>query len=357
MTLPKVLLVDDLKVNFEMASLVLEKICDLVWVDNGHEAIKVLQDGLKVDLILLDIMMPVMNGYDACRIIKSDEDLKHIPIIFITALGEVRDEQLGIDLGASDYIIRPFSPAILRARVSTYLALATKDKQNELTLSKYANELFQDKLKLIECLAIAVDSRHKEPQYHVKRVADYSCVIARAAGVNELEISVIRIAALLHDVGKISLPDALLDHAHGFSQEELETIKQHGVLGLHLFNDYSGHLIDTIKQVTRSHHEKWDGTGYPDKLKGKEIPLAARIIAIADAFDRKTASDSGKRVWTVSEAISYLEHRSGDFFDPMLVPYVRANEQDFARICNDEYALPADKNISKWTSIFKSKHH
>lgn len=300
------LLVDDEASNLQVLRHTLQNEYRLLFAKDGQTALKlVAQD--RPDLILLDVMMPGMSGHDVCRKLKQDPSTASVPVIFVTALADVEHEYEGLDLGAVDYIVKPFNPQIVRARVRTHLSLV------------HANEVLQTRLQIVRCLGKAAEYKDNETGTHVIRMSHYARLIALAMGFSEAQAEELLHAAPMHDIGKIGIPDAILLKPGPLSEAEWETMKQHTTIGASILGEHASGLLRMAASIALHHHEKWDGSGYPKGLAGNDIPIEARIVAVADVFDALTSARPYKPAWSVEDALALLREQSGHHFDPDVV--------------------------------------
>jgi putative two-component system response regulator len=258
-------------------------------------------------LILLDIMMPHMNGFEVCEHVKRNPKTAHIPIIFVTALGDESDEYKGFELGAVDYITKPISPAIVRARVKTHLSLVQ------------AEQLKQAHIDLVQRLGRAAEYKDTDTGEHIVRMSQYSKVLALGIGMSENQAELLHQAAPMHDVGKIGIPDAILLKPGKLSEQEFEHMKEHALIGAKILANSSSPLLQLAHTLAIEHHEKWDGTGYPYGLKGDEISIEGRIVAVADVFDALTSKRPYKDAWSVEKAVAHMKDQAGSHFDPAII--------------------------------------
>ncbi|MDH0895985.1 MULTISPECIES: two-component system response regulator [unclassified Pseudomonas] len=303
---PKLLLVDDEPTNLQVLRQILQDDYRLLFAKDGDKALE-LAEQENPALILLDVMMPGMTGHEVCARLKTQPATSTIPVIFVTALADVEDEARGFEVGAVDYITKPVSPPIVRARVRTHLSLVR------------AEELHETRLQIVQRLGLASEYKDNETGLHVIRMSHYTYVLAKAAGYSEREADDLLNAAPMHDVGKIGIPDAILQKNGKLDDAEWAVMRQHAQIGAEIIGEHDSGLLKTARIIALTHHEKWDGSGYPNGLKGEEIPLAGRIVAIADVFDALTSVRPYKAAWPVEEAISLLRRESGRHFDPELV--------------------------------------
>lgn len=329
-----ILVVDDVDYNYQIVQLILGQDYELTCASRGDEALRKLREGLRPDLILLDVVMPGMNGFEVCERIKSDYRIRDIPVIFTTGLGEVKDEQKGFDVGAADYIVKPYSPAIMRARIKTQLALLDQHRELQRLVEERTREIEDTQIVVIERLGKAAEYKDNQTGKHVIRMSWYAKILAKAAGMCEKDAETLRLAAPMHDVGKIKIPDRILKSSEKLSEEDMETMKQHARFGAEIIGDHHSDLLMMAKEVALRHHERWDGKGYPDGLKGEDIPLTARVVMVADVFDALTSSRPYKEPWTIENAVKYIEDNAGRAFDPGVANLVRENLPGFKEIYN-----------------------
>lgn len=305
-TRPKLLLVDDEPTNLQVLRQVLQDDYRLFFAKDGDKALELAARECP-DLILLDVMMPGMTGYEVCSRLKQSEATAAIPVIFVTALADVDDEARGFEVGAVDYITKPISPPIVRARVRTHLSLVRVD------------ELKATRLQIVQRLGLAAEYKDNETGLHVIRMSHYSRVLALAAGFSEQAADDLLNAAPMHDVGKIGIPDAILQKNGKLDDAEWQVMRSHAQIGADIIGEHPSGLLQMARSIALTHHEKWDGTGYPNGLKGEDIPLTGRVVAIADVFDALTSVRPYKAAWSVEEALELLRRESGKHFDPQLV--------------------------------------
>ncbi len=303
---PQLLVVDDEPANLQVLRHILQEDYRLLFAKDGAKALE-LAAREKPELILLDVMMPGMTGYEVCAQLKATPATSTIPVIFVTALADVEDEAQGFAVGAVDYITKPVSPAIVKARVRTHLSLVRVE------------ELRETRLQIVQRLGLAAEYKDNETGLHVIRMSHYSRVLALAAGFSEAQAEELLNAAPMHDVGKIGIPDAVLRKPGKLDGEEWEVMKQHAQIGADIIGEHPSGLLRMAREIALNHHEKWDGSGYPRGIGGAEIPVEARIIAIADVFDALTSERPYKTAWPVEEAVQLLCEQSGRHFDPELV--------------------------------------
>ncbi|MBF0144645.1 MAG: response regulator [Magnetococcales bacterium] len=329
----RIFVVDDTETNIDILLETLGARYDVSVALDGQTALEDIPDR-QPDLILLDVMMPEMDGYEVCRRLKQDPRTRAIPVIFVTARQESEDETFGLGLGAVDYITKPFSPAVVLARVRTHLQLehARRDlahsneiledrvRQRTAELSAKNVELEETRLEIIRRLGRAAEYKDNETGLHVIRMSHYSRLLALAYGMEEKRAEILFQAAPMHDIGKIGIPDLILLKPAHLTDDEWKVMRGHPGIGAGIIGKQRSLLLETARIVALTHHEKWDGTGYPRGLKGHDIPIEGRIVAVADVFDALTTRRPYKDAWPIDKAVAMLQEGAGSHFDPALVP-------------------------------------
>lgn len=319
-----ILVVDDTPENIDILVGVLGEDYKVRVAIDGSKAIQ-LAAKTQPDLILLDVMMPGMSGYEVCQHIKQDPLTAHIPVIFVTAMSEDRDETRGFQLGAVDYITKPVSAAIVKARVKTHLSLHNQKRLLEEEVQERTQELDATRIEIIRRLSRAAEYKDNETGQHIVRMSHYSRILARQAGLPEHYCELIYNAAPMHDVGKIGIPDVILNKPGKLAPEEWDIMKQHVVIGAEILGEHhSDPLLRMSYNIALTHHEKWDGSGYPNAIAGEDIPLEGRITAIADVFDALTSTRPYKKAWTIDAAMDLIDSEAGKHFDPDLVEHFKS---------------------------------
>ena len=313
----KVLAVDDEAANLMLLHEILQSDYDVIFAKNGQDALKRVMQ--KPDLIILDIMMPGMDGHEVCQRLKADPENKHIPVIFLTAKITVKDEIKGFKLGATDYITKPISPPILLKRVETQLAIYDQQRILEKRVQERTVELMSTRLEVIQRLGKAAEFKDNETGMHVIRMSHYSRLLAQAAGVNGKDTDLIFNAAPMHDIGKIGIPDSILSKPGRLSSKEWKTMQTHPRIGAKIIGKNNSSLLTLARTIALTHHERWDGSGYPQGLEGKDIPFESRIVAIADVFDATSSVRPYKKAWPIEKAFDRINKKAGRHFDPNLV--------------------------------------
>jgi len=314
-----ILVVDDTPRNIEILKEILRSKYKVKAALNGEKALKISQTFPQPDLILLDIMMPELDGYDVIRRLKTNPQTAHIPVIFVTAKSEVDDEKLGFDLGAVDYITKPVSPTLVMARVRTHLAMHDHNRDLEEKINIRTSELNNSRKEIIQRLGRAAEFKDNETGLHVIRMSHYSALIAKKAGMPVPWCELLKNAAPMHDLGKIGIPDNILLKPGKLDEDEWKLMKKHPEFGAEILGSHDSELLTLAQSVALTHHEKWDGSGYPQGLSKTDIPIESRIVAIADVFDALTTARPYKEAWPVEEAVMLIEESAGSHFAPDLV--------------------------------------
>jgi len=316
---PRILIVDDEPVNLKVLKQVLQDDYRLSFAKNGPDALALAKKE-RPSLILLDVMMPGMTGFEICHQLKADSETRTIPVIFVTALSDETDESEGFSAGGVDYINKPISPAIVRARVKTHLSLV------------HIDELQNTHVELIRRLGRAAEFKDNETGMHVIRMSQVSARLAQQMNMGTAFAEQLLHAAPMHDIGKIGIPDRVLLKPGKLDDEELAIMRTHPQLGANILDNSTSPLIRLAHSVALYHHEKWDGTGYPHGLKGEEIPIEARIVAVADVFDALLSKRPYKDPWPLEKAIEEIKSQSGRHFDPVVVEALLACLPDLVAI-------------------------
>lgn len=301
-----ILIVDDEPANLATLRQILSPEYPLVFARSGSEALAAVAKH-QPSLILLDVMMPDMDGYAVCRTLKADSKTEHIPIIFVTSLADVGDETAGFAVGAVDYIIKPVSSPIVKARVHTHLSLVS------------AKQLEQSYHEAIYMLGVASEFRDTDTGIHIWRMAAYSKALAIACDWKEEASNKLELAAMMHDIGKIGIPDSILLKPDKLNAAEWEIIRSHTTVGHDILSKSSAEIIQMASVVALHHHERWDGSGYPCRLSGETIPEAARIVSVADVFDALSMKRPYKEAWPLERVMETMTQGAGTQFDPRII--------------------------------------
>lgn len=333
-----ILVVDDTPDNLSLMSGLLKDLYKVKVANGGEKALKIVQSGTPPDLILLDIMMPEIDGYEVCKRLKADARTRDIPIIFLTAKAEVEDEASGLELGASDYITKPISPPIVLARVKTHLAikgvqdfLRDKNQFLEAEVQKRTAEVMAIQDVTIHAMASLAETRDNETGNHIRRTQHYVKLLADKLRRHprfshfldsDKTIELLFKSAPLHDIGKVGIPDRILLKPGKFEPEEFEIMKTHTTLGRDAILNAEQQLgiempfLNYAKEIAYSHQEKWDGSGYPEGLSGDDIPISARLMAVADVYDALISRRVYKSGMSHEKAVAIMIEGRGTHFDP-----------------------------------------
>ncbi len=300
------LIVDDEPLNLDAMRSILSGSYRLVYARNGSEAVAAAARH-RPSLILMDIQMPDMDGYAACLALKEDVRTQHIPVIFVTSLTDSWDEAKGFECGAVDYITKPVSAHVVQARVRTHLSLVR------------ASRLEQSHRDAIYMLGRAGHFNDNDTGVHIWRMGAIARELALAAGWNAEDSNSLELAAPMHDTGKIGIPGAILRKTGKLDPQEWEIMKGHSRIGHDILSKSDAPVFRMAAEIALRHHEKWDGSGYPDGLRANAIPESARIVAIADVFDALTMKRPYKEPWPTDRVVAQLRADSGTHFDPALL--------------------------------------
>jgi putative two-component system response regulator len=339
-----ILIVDDVTENIDVLIGILGKLYRIRIATSGKDALAQVNREIP-DLILLDIMMPGLSGFDVCKLLKDDPLTRDIPIVFVTALSDKSNEERGLQLGAVDYIYKPFSSDLVKVRVKNHLQLYMKRKELEDEVRQRTRTIDQIKDALIASLAFITETRDPDTGAHIFRTQRYfqlvACeLLARSPGLFDPdEIDLMALSSSLHDIGKIGISDLVLMKRGGLSDEEYREIQNHPLIGgdvLRRTRDYlgpeAGKFLIYASEIAEFHHEHWDGSGYPHGLKGEEIPISARIMAIVDVYDALRSDRPYKGAVTHRETIDIITNGDGrtepEHFDPrVLVAFLQVEKQ------------------------------
>ena len=351
-----ILVVDDTPDNLSLMTGLLRDEYRVKVATNGERALRVAGADPQPDLILLDIMMPGMNGYEVCERLKADERTRNIPVIFLTAKASIEDEQKGLELGAVDYITKPISPPIVLARLKTHLALkAASDflRDNNAFLAREVERRTQQVVAIQDVTVLALTSlaetRDADTGNHIRRTQYYVRALALKlaphprfrAFLTPDTIDLLFKTAPLHDIGKVGIPDRILLKPGRLTPDEFEIIKTHCILGRDAIDHAEQRLgldvdfLDMAKEIAFSHHEKWDGTGYPQGLAGDAIPISARIMAVADVYDALTSRRVYKEPMSNEAALTEIARGRGTHFDPDIADALLAIKDEIQQIAQE----------------------
>lgn len=350
---PVILVVDDTPDNLALMSGLLKDSYRVKLANNGERALMIAAADPAPDLILLDIMMPGIDGYEVCARLKSNPETQHIPVIFLTAKSEIEDERKGLELGAVDYITKPVSPPIVMARVKAQLELKAaadflrdKNAYLEQEVARRTQEVSAIQDVTIMVMASLAETRDTETGNHIRRTQNYVKILALqlkehprfAEFLTERNIQMLYKSAPLHDIGKVGIPDRILLKPGKLTPEEFEIMKTHTTLGRDAIDHAEGMLgmpvdfLNMAKEIALSHQEKWDGSGYPQGLKGDDIPISARLMAVADVYDALISRRVYKEPMPHDQAVEIIRQGRGQHFDPDVADAFLASGDAFHEI-------------------------
>jgi putative two-component system response regulator len=331
-----VLVVDDRPENVEVLDSILSGEYQVRFALSGEKALQVALES-PPDLVLLDIMMPGMDGYTVCRALKEHPVTADVPVIFVTALEEEQDEARGLELGAVDYITKPVGRAVVLARVRTHIALHNQNRILEQRVQERTAQLEESQHEIIRRLGRAAEYKDNETGLHVLRMSHYTRLVAQSLELDDETVDLLFQAAPMHDVGKIGVPDRILLKPGPLDPDEWEAIKKHPAIGAAIIGQHDSPLLEMARTIALTHHEKWNGKGYPHGLAGEDIPLPGRIVAIADVFDALTSDRPYKNAWSFQDATDLIRRESGHHFDPVIVEAFLKVESEVRQI-RDQWA-------------------
>lgn len=337
----KVLIVDDVPENIQVVMGILrEENYDLFFATNGLKALELIEQN-SYDLILLDIMMPIISGLDVCRKIRSNAHLKDLPIIFLTAKTDIDSISEAFEIGGVDYITKPFHANELLARVKTHLDLyraktilkhANLELENRMSLHKarLLGEIEENQKDMVYLLMTVMEAASDETCGHMKRVAEYTKLLAHYHPIiQEDDLDTLYMASLLHDIGKISIATEILHKPALLTADEYKQIKTHTDFAKNILQFNKRKLIKTAEIIAHEHHERWDGSGYPRGLKGNDIHIFGRIVGFADTLDALSHKRVYKEAWKIEDIIEYIKNQRSKQFDPELVDIFLKHQDEF----------------------------
>lgn len=338
----RILIIDDIQTNVTFLKHLIKKIpeCEFATFTDPHKAIDWCRDS-EPDLVVVDYMMPEMDGIKFTRLFRSLKNYKSIPVLMVTANSSTDVRHEALTSGVTDFLNKPLNNVEFLARANNMLALHASRKQLATRAEWLSKEVHKATAKIVAreqetifCLARAAEYRDPRTGTHILRMAHYSKHIARVLELPLDQQDLILEASPMHDIGKVGTPDSILLKPGRLTDEELIVMKQHAVIGYEVLNTGSSHLLNMAAEIALTHHEKFDGSGYPRGLVGNDIPLSGRIVAVADVFDALTSSRPYKQAWSMKRAMQYMLEGAGTHFDPKCIDAFFTNFDEVLAIKN-----------------------
>lgn len=351
---PRLLVVDDEPINIKVLVDLLRDEYALSVAKDGQQALTRMAADPLPDLVLLDVMMPGLDGIEVCRRLKADERTREVPVIFITAMGQPHDEARGFEAGAVDYVTKPISPPVVTARVRTHVALrdarrrlADQNRELERRVAERTRQLVETQDITIRALASLAETRDNDTGNHIRRTQHYVRALALrlrqdpafAPRLDDTTVELLFKSAPLHDMGKVGIPDSILLKPGKLDGGEFEVMKTHAALGHDALlaaetaaGQAESSFLRIAREIASGHHERWDGTGYPKGLAGEAIPLSARLMAVADVYDALISQRCYKPAFPHDQAVEMIRSGRGGHFDPSVVDAFLAITQEFQEI-------------------------
>lgn len=385
----KILIADDSAMNRAILTEMLGDGYEILEAENGRQAMSIMQTNVDIDLLLLDIMMPEMDGFDVLAMMNKYHWIDDIPVIMISAENASSYVERAYDLGATDYISRPFDMAIVRRRVINTLMLYAKQKRLVRLVAEQVYEKEKSNSTMINILSHIVEFRNGESGLHVLHIQTATDILLRTLvrktdkyNLNAADISLISTASALHDIGKINIPASILNRPGKLTKEEFDTMKTHTTTGAEILDklpfQQESPLVKTAYAICRWHHERWDGRGYPDGLKGEDIPIAAQVVAMADVYDALTSERCYKKAFGHDKAMEMILNGECGQFNPLLLECLTdagarlhaelslassggsrrnylAEAQHISEVLLHEKSLPGQDHILRTLSVLRTK--
>ena len=326
---PLILVADDSEDIRNLFGIMLKSKYDVRYAVNSDETLAGADTDPLPDLILLDVEMPELDGYEVCTRLKANPALAHIPVIFVTARADPKDQARGLLAGAVDYIAKPISAPITMLRVRTQLALVDQRRALEEQIQQRTEELYDTRLELIRRLARAMEIREGGLTNRVLRIGEYVELLSQALGLKSKVVEILSQAAPLYDIGKMGVSEHILKKSDALNDGEWEEMRGHPEIGAGIIGEHKDPLLEQARIMALTHHERWDGTGYPKKLKGNAIPVPGRIMAVADAFEAMTSTQRHRSPISAMEAAKKINADAGKQFDPAVVAAFMKVVKDF----------------------------
>jgi len=362
---PLILAVDDAHDLLMLMAKALGTDYEVKTAESGAAALMAAAASPQPDLILLDVEMPGMSGFEVCKVLKENPATAAIPVIFLTGKGETKDEAQGLTLGAVDYVTKPINVTVLRLRVRTHIALANRRAELERLVRERTEKLENAHFELIHCLGRAMECHESAAAgKRFERMGHYAKLVAQAAGAKPSACELLEKAAPLHDIGKLAVPAEILRRRGTLSAPDWERVRRHPEYGAAIIGAHDDALLQLARSIALTHHERWDGSGYPKGLKGDAIPWPGRLIAVVDAFEAMTTTQFYRDPLPVEQAAHEIVSHAGTHYDPSVVeafkkalPAMRkvhdAISDELGEIINLDFRPPQAKTGAKGAAAKK----
>lgn len=335
----RILIVDDTIANIRILDGILKNDYDISVATDGANALEIANSSTKPDLILLDVKMPGMDGYEVCKKLKSNTKTTHIPVLFVTTQSEIKDETKGLQLGAVDYITKPISPPIVASRVRNHMNLHLHQSHLEDLVKERTKQLRTGYIDTVRRLTLASEFKDEDTGAHIKRISYYTESLSREIGMDCEFCDSIFYASPMHDIGKVAIPDSILLKEGPLNEKEFQIMKTHTEIGAKILQGSESPFLQMAIDIALYHHERWDGSGYPDGLKEHEIPLTARIMNISDQYDALRSKRPYKPAFDQSKSYTIIVKGDGrtmpGHFDPEILEVFKKVAGDFEDIFNE----------------------
>jgi putative two-component system response regulator len=332
----RILIVDDTPMNIKVLNDLLKNDYHISIATNGPDALELAASKARPDLILLDIMMPGMDGYEVCRRLKAAKETRDIPVLFITAMAEMGNEKMGLELGAVDYITKPVSPPIAMARIRNHMNLHLHQERLEELVAKRTEKIHKGYIETVDRLVLASEYKDEDTGAHIRRISYYTKELAARLGMDSEFCDAIFYASPMHDIGKVAIPDAVLLKEGPLNDEEWKIMQTHAEIGARILAGSESPFLQMAVDIAGCHHERWDGGGYPKGLRGEEIPLTARIMNITDQYDALRSKRPYKPAFDQHKTVAIITEGDGrtmpEHFDPEILAAFKKATDVFADI-------------------------
>lgn len=351
----KIMIIDDDQSDVSLLETILKsaKYTHIKGITDSRKSSVTYRD-FRPDLVLLDLKMPHMDGFQVMKQLKDIERESYVPVLVLTADHEYKTRLHALEMGAKDFLTKPLNMMEVLNRIRNMLEVRLLHNQVsgqkeilEQKVRERTKELNETRLEIIRRLSIAAEYRDNETGLHIIRMSKMSALLGKAIGMNETQQELLLNASPMHDIGKIAIPDRILLKPGKFDQEEWEIMKTHTTIGAKILSGNNSELMELARVIALTHHEKWDGSGYPKGLKGEEIPLEGRICGLCDVFDALSSKRTYKKAWSIEDTVAEIDRTSGTHFDPILVKLFKKILPDVLAI-KKQYVEPEGNNAGSW---------